>query len=470
MRYGSVCSGVEAASLAWEPLGWQPQWFAEVEKFPSAVLAHHWPTIPNLGDITDDNFIEQARRRPIDVLVGGTPCQSFSVAGLRRGMDDDRGNLSLQFCRIADALQPGWVVWENVPGVLSSGNGRDFGSIVGALVEIGYDIAWRILDAQYFGVPQRRRRVFLVGHLGQRRGAAAVLFERESIAGHIAPRRKTGQGVTPLLEIGARTGSAKSGAGIGDPGDMMYTLQAGKQHGVADNSTSWDYQRLRIHDEKGIAPTLSQSDGSGGQRTPTIAGTVSAKWAKGTGGPSGDEVQNLVVNARENPIYSNDQSLPLGAQDTGHAVAIAENQQGELRTSDTVTSLNSGGGKPGQGYAAIAFLPGQGVAAGTLGIATEQAPTLRSGCDKYGVVKPPQAVRRLTPVECERLQGMPDNHTRIPWRNKPAEDCPDGPRYKAIGNSMAVPVMRWIGERIIKVENVLNEMQGAASHRSDGVH
>jgi len=431
MRYGSVCSGVEAASLAWEPLGWQPQWFAEVEKFPSAVLAHHWPTIPNLGDITDDDFIEQARRRPIDVLVGGTPCQSFSVAGLRKGMDDERGNLALQFCRIADALQPGWVVWENVPGVLSSGEGRDFGSIVGALVEVGYDIAWRILDAQYFGVPQRRRRVFLVGHLGGRRSAAAVLFERESIKGHIAPRRKTEQGVTPLLEIGARTGSAKSGAGIGDLGDMMYTLQAGKQDGVADNSTSWDYQRLRIHDEKGIAPTLSQSDGSGGQRTPTIAGTVSAKWAKGTGGPSGDEVQNLVVNAREDPIYSNDSTPP--------AIAFTERTRADGRNIETQEELAYSLNNPGAG-----------------------------GRSQERCIVSKMQVRRLTPVECERLQGMPDNHTRIPWRNKPAEDCPDGPRYKAIGNSMAVPVMRWIGERIELVENVLTEIRGAASHRSDG--
>ena len=405
MRYGSVCSGVEAASLAWEPLGWQPQWFAEVEKFPSAVLAHHWPTVPNLGDITDDDFIEQARRRPIDVLVGGTPCQSFSVAGLRRGMDDDRGNLSLQFCRIAIALQPRWVVWENVPGVLSSGKGRDFGSIVGALVEVGYDIAWRILDAQYFGVPQRRRRVFLVGHLGGRRSAAAVLFERESIAGHIAPRRKTGQGVTNDVGNGVATPSA----------------------------------------------------------------TVSAKWAKGTGGPSGDEVQNLVcyenhaqdsrvkevelptlnakagtggnnlpliqmVNAREDPVYNDNQSLPLGAQDTGHA---------------------------------IGFIPKNSAKTRSVGAVDEQSPTLDSTPPAIAAML---QVRRLTPIECERLQGMPDNHTRIPWRNKPTEDCPDGPRYKAIGNSMAVPVMRWIGERIELVENVLTEIRGAASHRSDGVH
>jgi len=394
MRYGSVCSGVEAASLAWEPLGWQPQWFAEVEKFPSAVLAHHWPTIPNLGDITDDDFIEQARRRPIDVLVGGTPCQSFSVAGLRRGMDDDRGNLSLQFCRIADALQPRWVVWENVPGVLSSGKGRDFGSIVGALVEVGYDIAWRILDAQYFGVPQRRRRVFLVGHLGQRRGAAAVLFERESIKGHIAPRRKKRQ------------------KAAGDVGNGV--------------------------NEDGPTHTLTQrydsSEDGCGRGVPLVAAPLGAGQRYDL---DHDTYVPEMVNAREDPIYSNDQSLPLGAQDTGHA---------------------------------IAFRQKAGAKAGSIGLAKEQSPTLEiSGPPPAVYTNTTQvAVRRLMPVECERLQGMPDNHTRIPWRNKPAEDCPDGPRYKAIGNSMAVPVMRWIGERIELVENVLTEIRGAASHRSDG--
>ena len=297
MRYGSVCSGVEAASLAWEPLGWQPQWFAEVEKFPSAVLAHHWPTIPNLGDITDDDFIEQARRRPIDVLVGGTPCQSFSVAGLRKGMDDERGNLALQFCRIADALQPGWVVWENVRGALSSNGGRDFSSIVGALVEVGCAVAYRILDAQHFNCSARRQRVFIVGHKGTDwRPPAAVLFD-----------------AAPSANI----------------------------------STASHYSTLEI------ARTLK-----GG----AFAG-----------------------RSDQDPLYIE-----------------------------------------------------------------------------------PNGVRRATPKEWERMMGMPDNHTRIPWRNKLAEDCPDGNRYKAIGNSMAVPVMRWIGERIELVENVLTEIRGAASHRSDG--
>ena len=188
MKYGSVCSGVEAASLAWEPFGWQPQWFSEIDKFPSAVLQHHWPDVPNLGDMTSNEFRNNAT--PVDLIVGGTPCQSFSVAGLRRGLDDQNGNLALEFCRLIDRATPQWFVWENVPGVLSSNKGKDFGSIVGAMAEIGYNVAWRILDAQHFGTPQRRRRIFLVGHIGaDGREAAAVLFDSHSLQGHPPPSR-----------------------------------------------------------------------------------------------------------------------------------------------------------------------------------------------------------------------------------------------------------------------------------------
>ena len=309
MKYGSVCSGVEAASLAFEPLGWQPQWFSEIDKFPSAVLQHHWPSVPNLGDMTRNEFKQRAT--PVDLIVGGTPCTSFSVAGLRKGLDDQNGNLALEFCRLIDRATPKWFVWENVPGVLSSNKGRDFGSIVGAMAEIGYNVAWRILDAQFFGTPQRRRRIFLIGHSGaDGRQAAAVLFEQHSLQGHPAPSREKGQNVAPAV----------------------------------------------------------------------------------TSGPPFSRTGNLIcVNAREDPIHTSGKSLPLGALDRGHAIAT------------------------------------------------------------------PMQVRRLTPRECERLQGMPDDHTRIPWRNKPAEECPDTPRYKAIGNSMAVPVMRWIGQRIDLVDTIYNE-------------
>ena len=211
-RYGSVCSGIEAATVAWEPLGWRPSFFSEIDKFPRAVLAAHYPKVPLHGDFTT---IQAGEYDPIDLLVGGTPCQSFSVAGLRGGLADDRGNLALEYLRLAQRLRPKWLVWENVPGVLSSAGGRDFGSILGGLVELGYGFAYRVLDAQFFGVPQRRRRVFVVGYLGDWRRAAAVLFERHSLQGHSPPRREAGQRAAPT--ISART---EGGGGLGTDFDF----------------------------------------------------------------------------------------------------------------------------------------------------------------------------------------------------------------------------------------------------------
>ena len=190
LRYLSVCSGIEAASMAWEPLGWQPAAFAEVEKFPSAVLAHHWPQVPNMGDM---NNHEQWDLPAIDVLVGGTPCQSFSVAGLRKGLRDPRGGLMLTFLEIAQRRRPRWIVWENVPGVLSSHGGRDFGAFLGALGALGYGWAYRVLDAQWFGVAQRRRRVFVIANLGDDGAPAKVLFESESVRRNPAPSREAGE-------------------------------------------------------------------------------------------------------------------------------------------------------------------------------------------------------------------------------------------------------------------------------------
>ena len=206
MKYLSVCAGIEAASVAWHHMGWEPVAFSEIEKFPSAVLAHHYPNVPNWGDMTKFKEWPDAN---INVLVGGTPCQSFSVAGLRKGLDDPRGNLMLTYLAIADKYRPEWLVWENVPGVLSSNGGKDFGALLGGMAELGYGWAYRVLDAQYFGVAQRRRRVFVVGYLGDWHRAAAVLFERHSLSGHPAPSRKTGK-ATPALSA--------SGTGISRPG------------------------------------------------------------------------------------------------------------------------------------------------------------------------------------------------------------------------------------------------------------
>ena len=355
MKYGSVCSGVEAASLAFEPLGWQPQWFSEIDKFPSAVLQHHWPDVPNLGDMTSNEFKQRAT--PVDLIVGGTPCQSFSVAGLRKGLDDQNGNLALEFCRLIDRATPKWFVWENVPGVLSSNKGRDFGSIVGAMAEIGYNCAWRILDAQHFGTPQRRRRIFLVGHSGaDGREAAAVLFEQHSLQGHPPPSRETGQNVATAVtgcpEISGPIGSNLRTTDL-DFGAFVPVWAIKTAH---TTSNGWGIQENVTH-------TLEAT-------SPEAVGPVTARKGR-NGGASNDDVT------------------------ANHLICV-----------NTAT---------------------------------------------------PMQVRRLTPRECERLQGMPDDHTRIPWRNKPAEDCPDTPRYKAIGNSMAVPVMRWIGERINLIESIYNE-------------
>jgi DNA-cytosine methyltransferase len=214
MKYLSLCSGIEAATVAWHPLGWEAVAYSEIERFPSEVLAHHYPNTPNLGDMT--KFKEWTNVSNVDLLVGGTPCQSFSVAGLRKGLDDPRGNLMLTYLAIAKQYRPNWLVWENVPGVLSSNGGRDFGSFLGGLAECGYGFAYRVLDAQFFGVAQRRRRVFVVGHLGDWRAAAAVLFERHSLQGHPAPSREKRQAVAASVGAGASVGSlcARTGQSI----------------------------------------------------------------------------------------------------------------------------------------------------------------------------------------------------------------------------------------------------------------
>jgi DNA (cytosine-5)-methyltransferase 1 len=372
MKYGSVCSGVEAATVAWHPFGWEPQWFSEIEKFPSAVLQHHYPETPNLGDMT---AFKEWKDDPIDLLVGGTPCQSFSVAGLRKGLADPRGNLMLTYLAIAAQYQPKWVVWENVPGVLSSNRGRDFGTFLGALGQLGYGFAYRVLDAQYFGVAQRRRRVFVVGYLGDWRRAAAVLFEREGMLGHPAPSREA------------------------------------KQETAGYTSSSFG----------------SYSEG---------VGTVRA-----AGGDLGGGSETLVASTLTSRVgHANDPSEQF----------ITE----QLKVNAITASYGTGG----PDYETKPLVYGQPVAfpaemSGTQAASTpEISPTLSVG--HKTAVADHLCVRRLTPIEAERLQGFSDNYTRIPWRNKGAEDCPDGPRYKAMGNSMAVPVMRWIGERIQMVEDM----------------
>ena len=225
MRYISVCAGIEAASVAWHELGWTPVAFSEIEAFPSAVLAHHYPNVPNWGDMTK---FKEWPNESIDVLVGGTPCQSFSVAGLREGLADPRGNLMLVYLGIAAKYRPEWLVWENVPGVLSSNGGRDFASLLRGMAELGYGFSYRILDAQFFGVAQRRRRVFVVANARSWQRAAAVLFERHSLSGHPAPRRQARKGTAGSVAPGTTAG--------GWPADVSPTLNAhfGSKQGLED--------------------------------------------------------------------------------------------------------------------------------------------------------------------------------------------------------------------------------------------
>lgn len=354
MRYLSLCSGIEAASIAWAPLGWTPAAFAEIDPFASAVLSYRFPEVQNLGDITQ--FKDWPDLGTIDLICAGTPCQSFSIAGFRKGLTDPRGNLALCFLAILDRYKPKRFVWENVPGVLSTNAGRDFGALLSGMAALGYGWAYRILDAQYTrvsgfngAVPQRRNRLFLVGYLGDWRYSAATLFEPQSLRGYSAPIRSAPTANAHCFEV----------------------------------STSGSF-------ETGVAPTLDTRCANGPRTS-----------------------QNA-----------------LAIVDEDHApIAFAENSRGEARLYNGDGQISppvlAGGGKPGQGHPCI----------------------IQN-----------RKVRKLTPLECERLQGFPDNHTLVPYRGRPAEDCPDTPRYKALGNAWAVNVPAWIGARIELTERVLHEL------------
>lgn len=201
IRYGSCCSGIEAATVAWAPLGWKAQWFAEIEPFPCAVLAHHYPSVPNLGDMTRIYSKQEFIDRPIDLLVGGTPCQDFSSAGKGAGFSSTRGQLAFEFLRIAAVKQPPWIVWENVPRVMTPKHAEGFATFLGEIRKLGYGCAIRVLDAQFFGVPQRRRRIFLVGYLGDWRPAVLTLFEPKDIQPPQRMKRPKGLHLSDFLKL-----------------------------------------------------------------------------------------------------------------------------------------------------------------------------------------------------------------------------------------------------------------------------
>jgi DNA-cytosine methyltransferase len=543
MKYLSVCAGIEAATQGWHHLGWEPVAFSEIEPFPSAVLQHHYPNVPNWGDMTQFKTWPDAT---IDVLVGGTPCQSFSVAGLRKGLEDPRGNLMLTFLGIADRYKPKWIVWENVPGVLSSNGGRDFGTFLAALGELGYGWAYRVLDAQWFGVAQRRRRVFVVGCLGDQRSAAAVLFESESVSRHPAPSREARKGTASNAQASVAASCADVCATLGTEMSKQVTNQ------MLNQPESWFHPVLMrqregkdgggkgplISEEKSLTlatsndqvlaqpmafaqnqlgevrtgevlNTLNTNSNDSGRNTPMVAQpmafdtynqTVNHHTSQTIGSSASDvnhygavlqpvPTSNDQVLAFRDPSptitskmqgasgwapYNEDAHL-VGVQHTSNDQVLMPpvgfdvyNQQETGEVSKVVASRSDAD------TASIVFQPvptsndqvlaqpvafdvyNQKVTDDKFGIVREQHGTNMNAVfqpiptSNDQVLMHTMQVRRLTPVECERLQGFPDNFTRIPWKRKPADDCPDGPRYKALGNSMAVPCMRWIGERINK--------------------
>ncbi|HBL8870373.1 TPA: phage N-6-adenine-methyltransferase [Enterobacter hormaechei] len=476
MKYGSVCSGIEAASKAWEPLGWKPAWFSEIEPFPSAVLANHWPEVTNLGDMT--KIADAVRTGDVeapDVLVGGTPCQAFSIAGLREGLSDDRGQLTLSYVELANAIDAkrrergepeAIIVWENVPGVLSSKDNA-FGCFLAGLAGESSElqpaggkwthagcvsgpervIAWRVLDAQFFGVAQRRRRVFVVASARKGFDPAAVLFELDSVRRDSAPRRETQKAVAALTARGVGTcgaddNQAQAGHLIAEcaNGDVSHTLKGEGFDGSEDGTG------------RGV-PVVAFGGGN-------TSGNIDVATACTAHGVRMDfDTETFAVHGTQDPDTNRELAHTLGRNNgqENACIAFSYKDNGADATVDMAPTLRDGnhhtshanGGQP----PAIAFQPGN-LSRGAGSAPSDQIfPTLKADHGRGRSDQDPHVflgtqVRRLTPIECERLQGFPDNHTLIGWRGKDAAECPDGPRYKAIGNSMAVPVMRWIGERI----------------------
>ncbi len=517
MKFLSLCSGIEAASQAFLPLGWECVAVAEIEPFPCAVLKHHYPHVPNYGDITR---FRDWPLHAIDLLIGGTPCQSFSVAGLRKGLADPRGNLALTFLAVVERYAPTWVVWENVPGVFSSWSdvaahpaseasrrvveearrlgiaagldlGADFGAdqfeeadqsndldcFLAGLRELGYGFALASLDAQYRGLAQRRERVFVVGHSGgQWQRAAAVLFDRESLSGNPPPSRQARQGVAPTIaartrgggglgtdfdcdggldesaipiqEIGKRqSGTPMNGVGHGQPGDPMFTLQSTAVHGVCAVSPTL---RAGSNQTGGDRPPGTDVD-TADSLIPVVTHSFTAEGFDASEDGSGRGVPMVADCLQERDSKGKNGHLIPVSSPIAFQPRIARNGRGDM--GDKVNALQAQSGETGKGDAApcVAFQPRYFTRDNKTGgkeSCTDQTAALSAdhgGGDSAPHVATGYQVRRLTPEECEKLQGFPTGYTAIPGHKA------DGPRYKALGNSMAVPVIRWIGERISSI-------------------
>jgi DNA (cytosine-5)-methyltransferase 1 len=433
MKCLSVCSGIEAASVAWNPLGWEAVGFSEIDPFACALLAHRFPNVRNYGDMTKyaDWTVE-----PFDLLCGGTPCQAFSVAGLRKGLSDPRGNLALVFLGLASCFKPRWIMWENVPGVLSDKTGA-FASFTGGLAQLGYHCAYRVLDAQFFGVPQRRRRVFLIGHLGDWRRAAAVLFEPDGVRGHPSPRREAGQTVAGTLS--ART---SAGGGLGTDFEIGGGLTCARMQAIGEYALDNQASTLRQRDYKSATDLVVQTCGTlcadthpgGYSGQDAYTGRLVAHTLRGEGFDASED-----GSGRGTPLIP----VAFDCKASGQAGFGVGSIASTMRAMGHKDSHACGGG-----HLAVAFQSSQSGTREGYNHATLDA---HNGSRRQNGVVVNAGVRRLTPRECERLQGFPDDWTLIPYRGKPAAD---GPRYRAIGNSWAVPVVRWIGQRMEFVDSI----------------
>lgn len=513
LRYGSVCSGIEAASVAWHPLGWQASWLSEIEPFPSAVLRHHYPGVPNLGNMCVlplSMALGEIDEAP-DILVGGTPCQSFSLAGLRSGLLDSRGQLTLKYVELLNEIdaarkragtKPCIAVWENVPGVLSSKDNA-FGCFLAALsgeseplpandkgrwpsagLVVGPQrtIAWRTLDAQHFGLAQRRKRVFLVASARDDFHPGQVFFESNGLRGHSPPSRSKGEEVAQCLT--SRTGSrydpeTETILGTDGRGSVTHSLR-GEGFDASEDGTgrgtplvvAQNGSDIQIGDGRNVG-TISASQAR------QTSGDLIAFSAKDYGADASSELSPTIRAGTHKDSHSNGGVMPAvafqasqsgvrvgthaGTLDSNYGgrrhngcIAFNHNAQAAQLPTDARDTSRSDTLSTSQG-AAVAYIPARTFGADG-GIdehfaerdVSDAIHTASGSGNKAPKIVSEYRVRRLTPRECERLQGFPDDYTLIPIRGKSAADCPDGPRYKALGNSMAVPCMRWIGERIEK--------------------
>ena len=458
MRVASVCSGIGGAELAFHGIA-AHAFAAETDPFARAVLAHRFPDLKVHHDLTQI----PASAGPVDVLAGGTPCQSFSIAGLRGGMADERGNLALEFLRLAERLRARWVLWENVPGVLSSNNGRDFGAFIGGLAELGYGWAYRSLDAQYFGLAQRRKRVFVVGYLGDWRRAAAVLFEPASLRGHPAPSREARERAAPTLNAGPTSGGRTYGK-------CADTAEGLIPYDILGTPATRGAVQTDLH-------TALRSRAPGASEASTT--TVIADSLRSHPRPGSNSVGALAFGGN-NTAGSIDIATAVNAHGGTHGRLDFESET-FVTHSLRADGFDASEDGTGRGTPLVAFNHLMGAKAGSIGLQEEQAITVgtrtgggaiafdarQSDTITYGDMSGPldsnngsrrrngvataSSVRRLTPRECERLQGFPDGWTDVVYRGKAAAD---GPRYRALGNAFAIPVVRWIARRLVR-EDVL---------------